>query len=223
MGQIYGIKNSKNEFIYIGQTIRNYKVRWQQHKQQAKERKYALYNAFNKYGIDSFHPELIEDCDNALLNKREQYWIRFYHTSVKENGYNITDGGNTVSDKIKKPVYQYDKDGNFLRKFDSTNEAQWEIGKRYGSEVNRAAHGKIKTAYGFLWSFEKKDSLTPPKDTYKKTVYQYDKNMNFIMQYDSVNQAAKMLGKAPANISACALGKRKTAYGFIWTYKKAGY
>ena len=43
------------------------------------------------------------------------------------------------------------------------------------------------------------------------------------MQYDSVNQAAKMLGKAPANISACALGKRKTAYGFIWTYKKAGY
>lgn len=38
MGQIYAIKQKpENKIVYIGQTIRTYKIRWQQHKQQMKE------------------------------------------------------------------------------------------------------------------------------------------------------------------------------------------
>lgn len=55
MGQIYCIKQKpENKIVYIGQTIRTYTSRWQQHKQQAKDRKYALYNAMNKYGVENF-------------------------------------------------------------------------------------------------------------------------------------------------------------------------
>ena len=37
---------------------------------------------------------------------------------------------------------------------------------------------------------------------------------------DKIKSAAKFIGKhrAQVNISACALGKRKTAYGYGWTY-----
>lgn len=37
MGDIYGvIRKDINKIVYIGQTIRTYKVRWQQHKQTEK-------------------------------------------------------------------------------------------------------------------------------------------------------------------------------------------
>lgn len=224
MGQIYGIKNTlTNQIVYVGQTIRNYKIRWSQHKQQSKDRDYPLYNAFHKYGIENFLPFLIEECDNSLLDEKEQYWINFYNTSINKSGYNITLGGNTVSDKIKKPVYQYDLNGQYIQSFESINEAQWQIGKCAGTNIQKAVNHIIDSAYGFLWSLEKKDFIKPLKHTYKKIIYQYDKNNNFIQQYDSVNLAAKALNKPPANISACALGKRKTAYGFIWSYNRVGY
>ena len=61
MGDIYGIKRKDNDkIVYIGQTIRTYKMRWQQHKQVAKtadSSRYALYAAIQKFGIDNFELE----------------------------------------------------------------------------------------------------------------------------------------------------------------------
>ena len=99
MGDIYAIKRLDiDKIVYIGQTIRNYKIRWQQHKQVAKNAdssRYALYAAIQKLGVDNFYPLLIENCDNSLLNEREQYWIKYYNT--KENGYNCNDGGDAAT------------------------------------------------------------------------------------------------------------------------------
>lgn len=219
MGQIYGIKNLlTNQVVYVGQTIRTYKIRWQQHKQQSKDRKYSLYNAFNKYGINNFKPFLIEECENTLLNEREQYWIKYYKTYIDENGYNLTKGGNFVSDKQKIPVHQYDLEGNFIQSFDSMREAQRCVANNNGSSISKVINNKENSAYGFLWSLDKKDKIMPLDKKYRQDIYQYDKNMNFIKKYKSVRDAAKALGKPPANISACALKKRKTAYGYIWSY-----
>lgn len=54
-----------------------------------KDRK--LYRAFNRYGIQNFSIEQIEECDNSLLNEREVYWIKYYDSF--NNGYNMTLGG----------------------------------------------------------------------------------------------------------------------------------
>lgn len=51
-----------------------------------------------------------------------------------------------------------------------------------------------------------------------KKVYQYDLNGNFIKEYDSVTEAAKYTGGYKSNISACCLGKVKSACGFTWKY-----
>lgn len=41
-----------------------------------------------------------------------------------------------------------------------------------------------------------------------------------IKKFNSVLEAGQFVGKphASVNISACALGKRKTAYGYNWQY-----
>ena len=51
----------------------------------------------------------------------------------------------------------------------------------------------------------------------KKSVLQFDLEGNFIAEYDSAKEAAKSCGLT--NISACCIGKYKTAGGFLWRYK----
>lgn len=53
----------------------------------------------------------------------------------------------------KKRVYQYTKDGTFVRSFDSLTEAADFYGGYYGS-VSRACAGKLKTYKKHIWSYE---------------------------------------------------------------------
>ena len=51
-------------------------------------------------------------------------------------------------------------------------------------------------------------------------ILQYDLNNNFIQSFSSPKEAATFLNKSQSShITACAKGKRKTAYGYIWKYK----
>ena len=54
-----------------------------------------------------------------------------------------------------------------------------------------------------------------------KAVIQYDQNMNFIAEYESVQAAARSTGISRSHIGeVCNLGKyRKTAGGYIWKFK----
>jgi predicted hydrocarbon binding protein len=57
-------------------------------------------------------------------------------------------------------------------------------------------------------------------------VHQYDKQGNFIKEWESKGQAAEWVkeqtGKTSnitSQIKDCILGRQKTAYGYIWKYK----
>lgn len=92
MSYIYKITNKINNKIYIGQT-KDYKRRFREHKNQMSGNasgKY-LYNAFNKYGIDNFSFEIIEETKNP--NIRENYWINFYQSNNPNKGYNYLYAG----------------------------------------------------------------------------------------------------------------------------------
>ena len=54
-----------------------------------------------------------------------------------------------------------------------------------------------------------------------KPVLQFTKSGEFIKEYKSVMDVQRNLGYAQSNISYCCLGKIKSAYGFIWCYKKS--
>lgn len=51
-----------------------------------------------------------------------------------------------------------------------------------------------------------------------KTVFQYTLDGEFVKEFPSVAEVERQLGYNNSNISECCLGKRKTAYGYIWKY-----
>ncbi len=97
---IYKITNKINGKSYIGQTT-DYKRRFSEHKAKGynNEENKLLYYAFDKYGIDNFTFEVIED-KTPNYNEREKYWIQYYDSY--ENGYNMTLGGEEPPLNIKE-------------------------------------------------------------------------------------------------------------------------
>lgn len=93
-GIVYLIINKENGHKYVGQTTQSLNKRWQQHIQEANRMSSKpLHRAFRKYGIDKFTMRVIDECDEKLLNEKEQYWIEQYNTFESAEGYNATSGG----------------------------------------------------------------------------------------------------------------------------------
>ena len=66
MGYIYKIVNNVNDKVYVGKTCRTLTIRWKEHCKHCNEGvDYPIYRAMKKYGIDAFHMELIEECNNT--------------------------------------------------------------------------------------------------------------------------------------------------------------
>lgn len=53
-----------------------------------------------------------------------------------------------------------------------------------------------------------------------KPILQFDKSGNFIREWDGASEVEKEMNISNANISKCCMGKRKTAGGYIWRFKK---
>lgn len=93
MSFIYKITNLLNNKCYIGKTdIHTIQERFKEHiKDSKKYSERPLYRAFNKYGIENFKIEEIEQCNIQNSCEREKYWIEYYGSF--KNGYNATLGG----------------------------------------------------------------------------------------------------------------------------------
>lgn len=129
-----------------------------------------------------------------------------------------------------KPVIQFKLDGTFIQEFPSISEAvrqlQPQIPNINTGNISSACSGKIKSAYGFQWKYKNDLNEQINIKSYKRKsflgypVLQYDKNNNFICEYDNATIAAKLNNiSQPGNITRVCSGKRKTAGGYIWKYK----
>jgi len=97
-GIIYLATNTINNKVYIGQTIYSLKKRSLEHKSDssnAKRIKYHFQNAIIKYGFDKFTFEEIDTCiSQEDMDEKERYWIKYYNSTDRDFGYNISHGGN---------------------------------------------------------------------------------------------------------------------------------
>lgn len=190
-------------------TYRSIEERWAQHKRDAHKRnlieKRPLYRAINKYGIEHFSIEQIEETNEPEI--REKYWIECYGSF--KNGYNATIGGDG------KPYIDYDLVVATYRELKSQKE----------TAIKLNIH--LKTVEHIL-KIKKEPTLSQLEVAQKamgKTINQYDLNDNFIQSFPSVKAAAESLGKitntskgATSHISDVCRGKRKTAYGYKWKF-----
>lgn len=101
LGNIYIVKNDINDQVYVGQTIHNIEYRFNQHCKEAERESYTKFHvALRELGIQHFHVELLEQCEQEELNNREKYYISFYDSY--KNGYNSTTGGTAINKQRKK-------------------------------------------------------------------------------------------------------------------------
>jgi len=95
-GTIYRISNRINGKVYIGQTRRRLKARFNQHKYSAGKGNMnsQLHKAFRKYGVENFCFMPIHTSISTLdaLNSLEVEYIKLYN-AVAPRGYNTDAGG----------------------------------------------------------------------------------------------------------------------------------
>lgn len=201
MGYIYKIINDINNKVYIGQTTYTLEERFKQHLFSARyQAPYKLYRAMNKYGIEHFQIQLIEECPNSELNIKEAYWIGKYNSF--DNGYNCTLGGDGVQKYNHDEMLQLWNEGYPLIY----------IAKKY--QAHPDVVGKIIRSFGVT----KEEIYHRGAGNNRKVVAQYDKQGNLIKIYPSGTEAARQTGNRQANISKCCLEKIKTCGGYIWKY-----
>ena len=82
-----------------------------------------------------------------VIEKKDHEYIPVGHKGARPDLLGINN----------KPVYQYGKDGSFIKGFASVKEAALSIGNRkYAPSISSCAHGNQKTAHGYIWSHDKK-------------------------------------------------------------------
>ena len=75
---------------YVGQAV-NVAERWRQHIKRGlgaeTPTRNKLYPAMEKYGVENFTFELLEECPRSELDAKEDAWQEFFH--ARDFGYSI--------------------------------------------------------------------------------------------------------------------------------------
>jgi len=123
-------------------------------------------------------------------------------------------------ENIKNPLYQYNLEGEFIKKWNKPKYASKELNINNGY-LHTITDNLYKTLGGYRWTSTFYSQLPPITKNFKskKITIQYDLDGNFIKEWDSVKQASQELNIRKQNISACCRGINKTSGGFIWKFK----
>lgn len=111
------IKNIINNKVYIGSS-KDIISRWNQHKNLLRKNKHYnpyLQHVYNLYSENNLNFEIIETCSDDILLQREQYWMDYFQSYNKENGYNIEPTANrTIHSKESILKASMSKKGKYV-------------------------------------------------------------------------------------------------------------
>ena len=203
MAYIYKITNDINGKIYVVKTEYSIEKRFQEHCKDYKVRdkeKRPLYSAMKKYGIEHFHIEKIEECDNP--NERERYWIEYYGSF--KNGYNATIGGDGKSYLDYELIYK-----TYLQVKNCTKTAQ----------IVGCSKDSVEDIIKNIYKISSDEIDKNWRKNYSLSVAMVDKESGEIIKtFIGTREAGKYLNKTHQHIQEVCQGKRKSAYGYYWKY-----
>lgn len=223
-GIIYSALNKINNKRYIGKTIQKLEERKRKH-YNSWDCPY-FHNALRKYKEDNWIWTVIDKSDNNYeLELKEKFWIAFYDTHNKENGYNLTDGGdgyiptleeiryarNCFVERYGKSSYETNRNSRNIKcietgiVYKNAAEASRQTGIHH-SHMVAAANGKLKTSGGYHWEWCFDISFFPNA--------LFCEELNKI--YTSYNEASRL-----DNFSGVGLSKAYQKQGTPFIY--AGY
>lgn len=131
--------------------------------------------------------------------------------------------------KPKRAVNKYNADGEYIESYDSISHAAEANGVLDGS-IRACCNRKTKTSGGFIYRFaddekpvvmngkvSKTQTIKDGRKEYRK-VNQYTLGGKFVRSYDSVVEAAQLMGVFASGIRACCNGKASRCGNFRYFY-----
>ena len=165
---VYKITNTITGDFYIGSS-KNIKNRWTAHKCKSTWNKCPnnqLYLDMQKYGVDKFVFEILEEAEIEQLKEKEQQFIETLKPTYNNNnakGYNV--------ERRKKSIRKYNKS-------DKRKKSQNKYNKKYYNQLCNY-NGETLTLCALLLRFRRKGINNPTVEAKK-----YIKNNNPIEFYD---------------------------------------
>ena len=193
---------------------------------------------FKKYGRKegiTYIKEILEINPSLEINiNREEFWVGDLW-QIDPLCKNEMPGGDALNphvmkavtnkgvERTSKPVLCYNKNGQFVKRYNSISEAAEEVSGK-GSNISRCCN-KVrgyKILYGYIWRWENEPlQISEVKKLYDyktESVLQFDSMGIYIKTFDSITDAAKETCSPRTKIILSCQRKRQTAGGFIWRY-----
>ena len=204
---VYKITNIINNKCYIGSSITLHE-RILKHKSlllSGKHHSSKLQRSYNKYGIENFKYEILENCNKEETIGREQYWMDLYNPEL-----NILKIAGSCLGCKRNPEGR-EKRRLIRLGMKHTQEAKDKMSKtRTGVKRSKESIQKmIKTNTG---RFAKRGK-------HLKSVYQLDLQDNIINEFISIREASRQTGIARGGIQLTCKNIYKHSGGFKWRYK----
>lgn len=210
MSYIYKITNNINQKIYIGKTSSSIQERFNQHKRDSRKitkEKRPLYEAMNKYGIENFTIEEIEEVENdEIACEREKYWIQYFNSyigAINSNGYNATLGGDG------KRLYNYKQIANKYKELQNVEL----VANFFKCDLETVRKACDENHIHRLSQSEQGKKIC------SKKVAKIDKDTNeIICIYNSITEAFNDLNKTKSGGISKACRTNKVYIGYKWCY-----
>ena len=113
---------------------------------------------------------------------------------------------------VYKEVLKYNIDGELVKKYNRLSEV---VNDGYNTgNVSDCCRGIIKQYMGYIWKYG--DDV--PRHN-SRPVLQFDTNMNFINEFNSILEASKSTNINKSCIQGNCNHRTKTTHGYIFRYK----
>lgn len=215
--KIYYLHYGDNVPIYVGKTNSCLKVRLSSHKGRYKNK--------NIY---------IEEIDEILL-KDWKFWECYWIEQFKQWGFildNKNEGGGGLKEHSKSTKLKISKSKKGISNVALKGRVRLDISKalkgKKRPDLSQKLKGRISPMKGKQFSQEHKQKIKESRgflkfrqNTWQSIpVEQYDLNGTFIRYFDSQKEASIFMEIKGDGVGMCCRGKQKTAYGYIWKFKK---